>query len=383
MSSIAVTGTKGKTTILRLINDCLVENSHDVACVYTEGITHNSDIITEQRKISNYADVKYIAAEHYLIEATSYMLSKGNFDSSNFDAVILNDIEPYEHAEIHRNFVAYFHAKKRILRLRKEGAPAFVNRDSEYYDKFVDQMDGPIISYGVSEDASCNVRVDEINADKMHLTLRYKDRSYSLDTSLLGEYNAVNIAAAFACLVEMGVDPENVCESLQRFQGVEGRMERYSLSGNRVVAVDYAHTPNSLAKVIDLLKQLYPEKKMITLFGCGGNKSKYKRPRMGAIASDKSDKVYVTNDNPRKENPMNIFEHIISGMSNRNYVTEPVRKRAILKAVKENPDSVILLAGKGAEKYTIDLRGQTKPGSDADMLHGVCVELDLTMEKIQ
>jgi UDP-N-acetylmuramoyl-L-alanyl-D-glutamate--2,6-diaminopimelate ligase len=307
----------------------------------------------------------------------------GHFDNARFDTTILSGIEPHEHMEIHKNFINYFYAKKKILKLRKPGAPAIVNRNSPFCGRLLKDINGPIISYGTHKDATCRVKINEINSAKMSLTFHHKRNSHSFDTRLLGEYNALNMAAAFLALTEIGIHSDEIIKSFEDFSGVEGRLERYSLCGGRIAVIDYAHTPDSLQMVIELLREIYPDKDIVTVFGCGGEKTRSKRPLMGKIASENSKKVYITNDNPRRESPLSIFEDIVSGVIKRNYVTEMYRKSAISMAIKENPDSVILLAGKGAENYTIDLTGTTFRGKDSDILKDVCKELNFEMEKIQ
>ena len=372
MIKIAVTGTKGKTTIVRLVNDCLLNNSSTVACAFTEGIILNGENVTRRRSIDNYRKASKMETDYCIHEATSFMLAEGYYTRPDYDIAVLSGIEPHEHDEIHGDFSRYITAKKKIYRCRKHNAPAIINRDDEHYDLLLEGAQGKIISFGRNPDSDCVIDIESMSRDRMVFNLRYAGVIYDISTALIGEYNARNMAAALVCLAELGVPKETIITSFNKFSGVEGRMEKHQLSDGTVVIIDYAHTPESLKLVLNLLKEVYPGRKLVTVFGCGGDKSKKKRPMMGKISVDISDLVYITNDNCREEDPEKIVEDILAGIETSNYSVILDRAEAIQNAVHLNSKSVILLAGKGAEDHIKEKNNNLVKASDYKMLVSAC-----------
>jgi UDP-N-acetylmuramoyl-L-alanyl-D-glutamate--2,6-diaminopimelate ligase len=357
---IAITGTKGKTTILSLLENAILSletGSKVIASSSTEGMFYNRKFIrkADNRKYLSDKDETGDKLEYgyFVSEATSFMLYIGAYTNHIPTIAIYTGIEDKEHLDVHYTFENYLNSKKILFDLLKNDCIAIINSDDEYSDFIVKNCQAKyIIKYGFSSNANYTTSVKDINYQTMTSLIRNHDRKFEINSKLLGKYNALNILAVYITLCQLGFSHDAVVENISAFMGVPGRYERYILPGNRVIIIDYAHTPGSLQKVIELTKELYSNKKLVVLFGCGGGRSKEKRPIMGKISTENSDYVYLTSDNPRSENPLSIIEEIKSGMSKDNFEIIVDRKEAVLKAIDKNENAVILIAGKGSESQT-------------------------------
>ena len=190
---------------------------------------------------------------------------------------------------------------------------------------------------------------------------------YKVHTTLIGTFNAYNATSAFATAHSLGINAHKIVEGIKSSPQVPGRFEVLG-NGKKKIIVDYSHTADSLEKALQAVKEIVKDKnQVVTVFGCGGDRDKTKRPIMGKIASDLSDKVFVTSDNPRTENPFEIIEDIKKGISKNNYAVEENREEAIKKAIQSSDDNaVILIAGKGHENYQ-EINGVRNHFSDREI----------------
>jgi len=379
---IGVTGTKGKTTICSMLHHCFVFFKKDVASFTTIGARKNETAFKLQDpSLSDLSNLLVDDAQNKILEMTSFCLELSFFDASKPDCVIMTGIEQDEHTEIHDSFNDYLDAKKRIFKIRKPGAKALVCRDDKSFHKIAAGVQD-IYTYGFDENSDCVLKIDKMNPSGMAITLTCPD-VVKIKTKLLGRHNAANIAACYLALIESGFEKKQAIKAIEKFSGVEGRFERFEIRSRKTtktVLIDYAHTPRSLQINLELVRKIFPNKSICTVFGCGGNKSQEKRPKMGEVVEKLSDFAILTNDNPRKENPLVIISHILGGMTKRHQV-EQDRKSAIRLAIESNAD-VVFLAGKGSEDYYIDAEGYHPNMSDSKLLTAVCAEKKFTLKKI-
>ncbi|MCB0746023.1 MAG: hypothetical protein KDC90_01040 [Ignavibacteriae bacterium] len=288
----------------------------------------------------------------FLSEATSFMLSRGFYDHHEHHIAVYTGIEETEHRDIHKTFENYLNAKKKLYDLLSYNDIAIINSDDKYWRKVTSNCKAQIITFGVNPHADLQIKNYNIKSDYSWFSFKFLNQIHEIKTFLPGIFNLYNICAAILTLYSLNFCLSNSLKSIEKFTGVPGRMEKHFLSGNRIAIVDYAHTPNSIKSAIEWLKLAYKSHKIITVFGCGGDRSEEKRPIMGKIASELSDYVYITTDNPRNEDKLSIINDIASGIVKNNYSTYVYRALAIKRALLDNKNSVVLIAGKGNETYT-------------------------------
>lgn len=354
---IAVTGTKGKTTVTRLIQEVLVKQGNKVFGEYgIDGSYLNGKPLTEEfRSADDYFSNKEMMDSNIIVsEATSYILEGDLYENNKIDIAIFTGFEENEHSELYEDPDAYLAAKRRIFGFIKDGGSAIVNRDSPFFEKIVEDLECKIYTYGFSEKSDYNLTtlLTCIEGSKFEIKCPDNDIIES-ETALWGDFNISNMGAAFVACSLAGFDSNDIVSSFREFPGIKGRSNVYQvIETNTLVIIDYAHTPQSLKNQLGFLNDNKGSRKIVTVFGCGGGKSESKRPEMGFVAGHLSDHIILTNDNPRGEHPRQIIMDILEGVHNLGSVeTYPDREEAIKRALSSFNDSIILIAGKGAEKY--------------------------------
>jgi UDP-N-acetylmuramoyl-L-alanyl-D-glutamate--2,6-diaminopimelate ligase len=224
-----------------------------------------------------------------------------------------------------------------------------------------------LFSYGTTSDADFILKDIQYDMNGTSFIIKRNGVEYPASTSLVGEFNAYNAGAAFAVSVLLGVKEDKAVEGIKNTKQVSGRFEIIG-EGSKKVIIDYSHTADSLEKTLQAIKEIVKDKNPVyTVFGCGGNRDKSKRPVMGKIAAVYSKKAFVTSDNPRLENPLEIIEDIKKGITSDNFEVIADRERAIKKAIEDSEDNaVILVAGKGHESYQ-EIKGVRKHFSDQEV----------------
>ena len=244
---------------------------------------------------------------------------------------------------------------------------AVINSDEVSSKEIVKDSKAKIITYGMADNS--DYKINNINYD-LHgtdFTITHNKNEFKIHTALIGTFNAYNVTSAFATAHSLGIDAQIIVDGIKSSPQVPGRFE---VLGNwkKKVIVDYSHTADSLEKALLAVREIVKDRnQVVTVFGCGGDRDKTKRPVMGKIASELSDKVFVTSDNPRTENPFEIIEDIKKGISKSNYEVEENREAAIAKAIRSSDDdAVILIAGKGHENYQ-EINGVRNHFSDQEV----------------
>jgi UDP-N-acetylmuramoyl-L-alanyl-D-glutamate--2,6-diaminopimelate ligase len=380
-----VTGTKGKTTTTFLLHHILQELGYKVAMIsgvknIIDGYEFKSELTTPhadfiQAFLASCAEQNI---EYVVLETSAQALTLHRVDEVEFDGIVFTNLSQ-EHSEFYPSMEDYFNAKLKIFEKLKKNGIGIVNVDDEWgerfykesksFDKFSHRARRPLILslskkvIGSSSDFIIkNVRA---GFSGLSFELLFKDlinlfpmdicnRVYKISSSkLIGQFNALNCADAFALVVSLGFDSQRVINAIKTFKGVPGRMESYRLKSGALGIVDYAHTPSSYKEVLSALRKLTDN--LIVVFGAGGERDMTKRPIMGKIASEYADKIFVTSDNPRSENPELIAQQIISGSELKDkFHKELDREKAIKLAVKgSKKGSIIVVLGKGPDEYQI------------------------------
>ena len=368
---IGVTGTNGKTTVTHLVQKILEENNEKCALIGTLGYKlSSSDEYKEakhttpqpsdlQRDLRLMADSKI---NNVVMEVSSHSLEQNRVGCCDFDGAVFTNLTQ-DHLDYHITMRNYFKAKAILFENLKEGAFAVINADDEYAQDFINVIPSgvKILTYGVKKDADVKANNVDFSIDGAGLKVEFNGRQEEIKLHLNGMFSVYNALAAFACALAMNIDYKIIINALEKTKSVAGRFE--IVSKKPLVIVDYAHTPDGLENVLKAARELTPkESSLICLFGCGGDRDTTKRPKMGKIADELSDKVVVTSDNPRSEDPQLIISDIMTGIKTvdtQRVFVEPDRGEAIkfLKTISK-PDDVIVIAGKGHEDYQI-LKNET------------------------
>lgn len=364
MKMVALTGTNGKTTTNWLIYKALEKLDLPsvrigTIGVYAEGVFDLPGELTTPDPISLHRMLAHAYCQGVrgcVIETSSHALDQGRVDDLYPDVAVFSNLTR-DHLDYHGTMERYFEAKAHLFELlcanRKTTHAAVINIDDSYGQILWQRYKGRTQDFGVGRDTKARVRIMEFAqsaAQGSMLRLRCEGRDVVIPTPLIGLYNGYNLAAAFASCVALGFDAEQVAGALSGLHAAPGRLEAVPGPGFAAY-IDYAHTPDALERALEALRPVTPGSLWV-VFGCGGDRDRGKRPQMGAIAKRLADKVVITSDNPRTEEPMRIIREIANGLS--GVEIEPDRARAIeLALAQAKPGDVVLIAGKGHEDYQI------------------------------
>jgi len=360
---IGVTGTNGKTTVSYLVKSILESagercaqigtTGYDLLGDFEEAMTTTPESLDLQRMMRSIVDK---GAGYVTLEVSSHALTQSRVDKVRFHTAVFTNLTQ-DHLDYHHDMEDYFAAKARLF---TEHSPehSVINMDDAYAPRLVAMTGSNIITYGL--DAQADITAEDLNAgvDGFSMKLKTPSGSVPIRSGLAGLHNVYNTLAAAGAALAEGVDMENVAEGVEHLKAVPGRFERVEAGQPFTVVVDYAHTDDALANAIRTARSL-TRGKVITVFGCGGDRDRAKRPFMGKVAWSMSDKVVITSDNPRTEDPKRIIDDILEGIreiDNRRGEMKviPDRREAIRVAVKlAEPGDFVLIAGKGHETYQI------------------------------
>ena len=376
---VGITGTNGKTTTSFLLEAILRAAGHRVGVVGTvnyrvEEKTWPAPVTTPesldlQRLLS---EMREMGATHAIIDVSSHALEQHRVDAASFKAGVFTNLSQ-DHLDYHQDLDSYFRAKSRLfLEILVNGAGrqglAVLNLDDPLGYQLHEWVNTPRLSYGHHPESTVRPLSHQFQRHGLEALLITPMGELAVTSSLVGPYNLSNIMAATATALGLGVDPEAVVKGVAGLAGVRGRLERLGPPEGPSVFVDYAHTPDALEQVLGALNSLNFAR-IITVFGCGGDRDRAKRPLMGQAAARGSRLLVVTSDNPRNEDPLAIISDIEAGLramkyqrlslaavrrGEQGYVVVPDRREAIHLAVDlaQRRDAV-LVAGKGHEDYQI------------------------------
>lgn len=355
---IGITGTNGKTTSTFILKNILQTAGYKTGLVgtianYVGDQKIDSKLTTPESNDLNrmFYDMISAGCSHAIMEVSSHSLILNRVYGLDFSAAIFSNITS-DHLDFHNTFDEYLKAKKILFDGLSSNSFAIINSDDVSANEIVKDSKAKVITYGISDNSDYQIKNIKYDLNGTDFTISNNKIEYSINTSLIGTFNAYNAASAFATAHSLGVNANKIIEGIKSSPQVPGRFEVIG-KGKKKVIVDYSHTADSLEKALQAIREIVKDKnQIVTVFGCGGDRDKTKRPIMGKVASDMSDKVFVSSDNPRTENPYDIIKDIIKGISKNNYEIEENREEAIAKAIQiSNDDAVILIAGKGHENY--------------------------------
>ncbi|MCU0651921.1 MAG: UDP-N-acetylmuramoyl-L-alanyl-D-glutamate--2,6-diaminopimelate ligase [Candidatus Omnitrophica bacterium] len=366
---IGITGTNGKTTITYLIEAILKEAGLKPAVIGTINYRFQDKLIPAKNTTPGAGDLQAMlkgmldnGASHVIMEVSSHALDQERVAGVNFYAGIFTNLTQ-DHLDYHHNLDNYFQAKARLFISLKPGSLAIINNDDGYAKKLINLTQAKVVTYGIKYNV--DVLAKGITFDAMHtefiLEAGLKELGFSVH--LIGRHNVYNILAAIAFAIHEGIDFTTIKSALEKFTFVPGRLEKVENKKNISVLIDYAHTEDALRNVISTLREV-SRNKIIVVFGCGGERDKAKRPKMGEAVTELADYALITNDNPRSEDPQQIISDIKSGIKKNNYCVIPDRREAIKKALAlAKSQDIVLIAGKGHEDYQI-LKNNRIPFND-------------------
>jgi len=357
---VGVTGTNGKTTITYLIEALLKEAGFLPAVIGTVNYRFKDKITPSQNTTPGPVELQSLLADmvkdnisHAIMEVSSHALSQERTKAIDFHSAIFTNLSQ-DHLDYHRTLEDYFQAKAKLFKDLHQGSFAVINNDDKCCRRLKELIQGPeIITYAIDNEAditACDIKLDISHTE---FILRAIKREIGFKVRLLGRHNIYNILASFAWAFKEGLDEALIKSALERFSFIPGRLERINCRRDFSVFVDYAHTEDALTNAIGALRQI-SSKKIIVVFGCGGERDKTKRPKMGRAASELADYVIITSDNPRSEDPQKIIEDIRKGIRKNNYCIISDRKDAIGRSLSmAGAGDIVLIAGKGHENCQI------------------------------
>jgi UDP-N-acetylmuramoyl-L-alanyl-D-glutamate--2,6-diaminopimelate ligase len=379
---IGITGTKGKTTTSYMVKAILEAANQKIGLIGTVANLVGDEVLYAARNTTPesydlqclFSDMVDKKVDSTVMEVSSqglelHRVARCNFDIGVFTNFSRDHIGPKEHATIED----YFNAKAKLFKICKK---AIINIDIEYGKKIAELAECDVVTYGLTKDA--DIRATEIVKKTLHTSFRLTSPwgSTTIETDLQGEFNVYNALAAIgACCLIPGITLEHVKAGLLNVN-VPGRMETVRTGGNYSVLIDYAHTPDSLEKVLSTVKE-FANGRVVSIFGCGGDRDSGKRPQMGMISGNIADFSIITSDNPRTEEPERIINDIEAGIEKTNgkYIKITDRRQAIKFALENVQDGdIIILAGKGHETYQ-QFKDKTIHFDEREVVDELLVEL--------
>jgi UDP-N-acetylmuramoyl-L-alanyl-D-glutamate--2,6-diaminopimelate ligase len=368
-----ITGTNGKTTTGFLIDAVLRAAGHVTALVGTIEYHLAGRVLPAVNTTPESLDLARMFAElaaaggtHATMEVSSHALALGRVYGLHFHTAVFTNLTR-DHLDFHGSMDAYFAAKRMLFEGAGAPPPPFVvlNRDDQYARQIPIDSAAQTLWYGLGPDANLRARRISSGDRGLRFEAQYGKLRLALASPLIGKINVYNVLAACGAGLSYGIPPETIARGIADLRSVPGRFERVDEGQPFVVVVDYAHTDDALRNVIAVARGLNP-KRVITVFGCGGDRDRAKRPLMGQAAAQASDLVVLTSDNPRSEDPLDIMNDALVGIRRTDtpHVVEPDRAAAIAYALKEaRPGDIVILAGKGHETYQV-LKDKTIPFDD-------------------
>jgi UDP-N-acetylmuramoyl-L-alanyl-D-glutamate--2,6-diaminopimelate ligase len=389
---VGITGTNGKTTTTYLLESIFKKAGYSVGVIGTINYRYGQKVTRASNTTPESLDLQRILREmvnegisHVIMEVSSHGLDLDRVFGCQFDHAIFTNFT-LDHLDYHKTFAHYFESKRKLfaeslMQSQKQGRFAVTNSDDPRGEEMVKGIDLPVIRYGMGP--SCDVTADQMVStfDGLSCRLKTPKGEFSVHSTLMGRYNFYNIMAAVATSIGMDIPLKIIKDGVETLEGVSGRFEKVENRKGIHIIVDYAHTHDALERVLVGIRNIQEDGKVITVFGCGGDRDRTKRPLMGTVAGKYSDLAILTSDNPRTEDPRAIMDEVEKGFkslpleewhrndmgawrSKKGYLKIPDRREAIRMAIHlAEPLDTVLIAGKGHEDYQI-IGKQTFPFDD-------------------
>ena len=355
---VGVTGTNGKTSITFILGQLLEAYHKKIGIIGTIENRIGSQVLKAERTTPESLDLQALFSKMVeekvdvtLMEVSSHALALSRVVGVAFKVGIFTNLTQ-DHLDFHKTMDNYVEAKAKLFQLCEIG---IINQDSPYTKQITEAATCKLITYGISNEADYMAKDIIITATKVEYTLICEEGKFRVEVPIPGKFTVYNTLAVIAASRALNLPLAYVLDTLKQIKGVPGRVQTFNSSKGYSVLVDYAHTPDGLENVLSTIKE-FVKGRVITVFGCGGDRDKTKRPIMGSIAAKYSNHVFITSDNPPTENPLQILDDIEVGVKaiTSNYIKVEDRKVAICQALNEaQKDDVVLIAGKGHENYQI------------------------------
>ena len=371
---IAVTGTNGKSSVADFYYQILNLSKKRVASIGTIGVQSKN----KKKEIENTTlnplelskiinDLNFKKIDHIILEASSHGLKQNRLDGLSFDLGIFTNLS-HDHLDYHKNFRDYLNSKLYLFKyLIKKGGYVILDSTIPQFKeiKKISIKKKLKLETVFGKNSDLELVAHSYKNEHQNLKIKYRSQVFEVKLNLIGKIQIKNILMAILAAIKSNLKIEGITKIINKIKPVEGRLEKIGMLRNKSkVILDYAHTPDALETVLINIKEQFPHSKISLAFGCGGDRDKNKRFKMGKIASKYADKIYLTDDNPRSENPQKIRKEIKKGIKNRNVEEVSERKKAILKCINNLcSGDIAIIAGKGHEK-TQDYKGNKKYFSD-------------------
>ncbi len=375
---VGITGTNGKTTVSYLVRGILNSAGKKCGVIGTIGYRVKEANISLQNTTPGVIELHRLmkkmvdAGNRYAaMEVSSHALDQERIAGIIFKAAIFTNLTQ-DHLDYHKTMQEYFYAKKRLFKeYVDEGSSLIINADDDFGKRLLKSLRGKKISYGFGPGAKVRVESYGLGREGSYLSVNTPKGALEITTKLIGKHNLYNILAAVAFGITEGISFKNIIKGIEGVSYIPGRLERIDSRKGFSVFVDYAHTDDALKNVLESLRMIIHNGRIITVFGCGGDRDKGKRPKMGRVASDLSDHCIITSDNPRSEEPLEIISEIVGGVVKKNFEVEPDRLLAITRAIEmAEKNDCVLVAGKGHEAYQV-IKNKVLPFDDKRVVEGI------------
>ena len=377
---VGITGTNGKTSVSQFVAQSLSRSGARAGVVGTLGYgcwgdladtTHTTpDVLELQRMLAEFRDA---GCGYAVLEVSSHALEQQRLGNTRVETAVFTNLS-HDHLDYHGDMDSYALAKRKLFQ-RPDLRSAVVNMDDPVGRRLIEELvlEGELavwafgqgeIPWQARDVARVHARHVELDAEGLRMEVETPEGTVAVRSPLMGRFNVSNLLATAAVLLDLGMPLDEVAERLGQVEQPAGRMERFGGDGRPVVVVDYAHTPDALEAVLHALRP-HCRGELWCVFGCGGDRDRSKRPRMGSVAAELADRVVITDDNPRFEDGECIVEAILGGMEDTTRA-EVIRDRseAIRRAIEQaKVDDIVLVAGKGHEDYQ-EVGGERRPFSD-------------------
>ncbi len=384
---IGVTGTNGKTTTAYLIHSILQAAGWRVGLVSSVEYRTGKQHYPAERTTPEAVDLHRLFYEMYrnglkgcVMEVSSHALELHRVDGMEFTAAVFTNLSQ-DHLDFHGDMENYFLAKAKLFQRLTEQQRAIINLDDPYGQRLVDMTPGDVFTYSLKNPAATVYLKSKMMGHRgIMLTIALPGGDIHVQSNLSGRYNAANILAAITTALSLGITEDKIAAGVEQLQAVPGRLERFVAPNGAQVFVDYAHTADAMARVMENLLEMKPGK-LIVVFGAGGDRDAGKRPKMGQVADQYADEIILTTDNSRSEPTEQIIQDIQKGISNSQKVAVILdREAAIRQAIQgAGGNDIVLIAGKGHEDY-LDIQGKKIPFDDREVVRRVIAELDGTWQ---
>ncbi len=362
---VGITWTNGKTSITQMLNNLYLAQGQKNAVFGTIANFIGNEKIATQNTTPDALSLARLMNQAYeakcdncFMEVSSHALKLGRVKNMRFNYAVFTNLTE-DHLDFHPDFEDYFQSKLMLFKMASKGC--VVNYDNEYGQRIIDEIgrEKACLSYGLAEGAQLSASQIEYYQWGSTFNVNWNQKSIKVSLNIPGKIYIYNLLACMGLMLLQNIDFAEICNLVAEIKPVRGRLEVVPNEVDKTVLIDFAHTPDALENVLIAIKE-FSKGKIITVFGCGGDRDRKKRPMMGGIAQRLSDIVVLTSDNPRTESPDQIIKDVLEGMhaSEDLFVVED-RRQGIYKALEiANKNDVVLIAGKGHEDYQII--GKTK-----------------------